>query len=86
MKILKNTQEYFKQLAKEENKEFLKSEESPVSEERTPYLVHCPSHGGVYLTEKGYTQQMLLPDSLWNCPHCGVWAIWDDDNYDEMMG
>lgn len=49
----------------------------------TPYAVHCPKHGKVYLTEQEYNYQMRRPDILWMCPICTRRAEWDDDNYDE---
>lgn len=55
------------------------------SEQRSPYKVHCPKHGGVYLTYEEYMLQLIRADETWHCPACGTAAVWDDDNYEEMM-
>lgn len=34
----------------------------------TPYAVHCPIHGVVYLTEEEYLRQLDQPDLVWSCP------------------
>jgi uncharacterized C2H2 Zn-finger protein len=86
MSELRRLQEHFMGLAEEETREVREADGPIVSEERTPYMVRCPTHGQVYLTNKGYTQQMMAANSLWKCPHCGLNAYWDNDNYDEMMG
>ena len=54
----------------------------------TPYAVNCKEHGLVYLTEAEYDRQMMLPDSLWQCPRagCSHFATWDDENYEQALG
>ena len=54
-------------------------------EVRTPYMVHCVEHGGVYLSREEYRQQLIRANDTWRCPMCGRSASWDDDNYEEMM-
>lgn len=85
MSNLRDVQEHFRKLAEEQNRELLELDGPVISEERTPYMVRCPNHGEVYLTNKGYTQQMMAADSFWQCPHCGENASWDDANYEEML-
>jgi endogenous inhibitor of DNA gyrase (YacG/DUF329 family) len=58
------------------------SGESPVP---TPYAVHCPRCGMVYLTSREYAHQMLIPDVKWKCPTCGRISIWSDANYEEWL-
>lgn len=55
---------------------------SGVSQAPTPWAVHCPVHGMVYLTRLEYHKQMNNPDARWVCPLDGMLATWDDDNYD----
>ncbi len=50
----------------------------------TPYAVACPYHGKVYLTSKGYLEQMAQPNHLWKCSMCNERAHWDDENYDRF--
>jgi len=56
---------------------------------KSPYAVLCDHDEGeterVYLTEAQYNAQMKKPDSLWRCPHCGLSADWDDDNYENYI-
>jgi hypothetical protein len=47
----------------------------------TPWMVHCATHGIVYLTFVEYDAQVSDPDSSWVCPVCGEDAVWDDANY-----
>lgn len=56
-----------------------------VSASPTPYLVHCRTHGKVFLTEAEYQRQMWNPDNGWTCPECGADADWDDDNYEASL-
>jgi hypothetical protein len=51
----------------------------------TPYMVHCPNHGPVYLTTLEYERQMWQAGSLWKCPECHRTATWDDENYERRM-
>jgi len=61
------------------------SSQPDVSREPTPYAIHCPKHGKVYLSHHNYNRQMWQMDSLWRCPLCGRVAQWDDDNYDDAF-
>lgn len=54
-----------------------------ISSTPTPYLIHCPTHGAVFLTEPEYTRQLCKPDNLWQCPECDQPCQWDDDNYEK---
>lgn len=54
-----------------------------VSNKETPYLVHCPIDGPVFLSKSGYDAQMDRPDRAWRCPHCGNETQWDDDNFED---
>jgi hypothetical protein len=61
----------------------------------TPYLVHCPIHGRVFLTSDEYDRQMSRPNSFWTCPRmdsdpkrfglCGYDSEFDDANYEDAM-
>lgn len=33
----------------------------------TPWLIHCPTHGRVFLTEAEYSEQLDLADDGWRC-------------------
>ena len=59
------------------------------------YAVFCRSSGWegegirskgcglVYLTDEEYHYQMNHPNSTWQCPKCGSYdAYWDDDTYE----
>jgi endogenous inhibitor of DNA gyrase (YacG/DUF329 family) len=59
--------------------------EGRISTTPTPYRVHCPLCGPIYLTQQEYERQMWLADSLWQCPECGSSATWDDDNYEQLI-
>ena len=60
----------------------------------TPYAVHCPIHGFVWLTREEYAHQMDLPDDGWRCPVmdtdpqrfglCGAPALWDEENFESF--
>ena len=60
---------------------------------RTPYAVRClgpydianADHGLVYLTEDEYARQMCAPGKGWRCPICRYDAVWDDDNFEQMV-
>ena len=53
--------------------------------EGTPWAVHCPNHGKVYLDRDMYMYQLSRPDRLWECPICRENAAWDDHNYEKHM-
>lgn len=64
------------------------------SEQPTPWAVHCPKHGLVYLTREEYDRQMQKSDYRWECTAwtledpigpCGAWSEWDDDIYEAAM-
>ena len=65
------------------------------STKETPYAVHCPKHGKVYLTQGEYGRQLSKPDSGWTCPVmsadpeefglCGRYSDWDDNQYEKSM-
>lgn len=44
---------------------------------------HCC--GLVGITHDEYRQQMSSPDSLWNCPHCGSTASYQDHLSDPIQ-
>lgn len=52
---------------------------------RTPWAVHCPMHGKVYLTNETYMAQLARVNSLWECPICRQPAWWDDENYEDFQ-
>ena len=61
-----------------------------MSKKETPYAVHCPTHGKVYMTVEEYRSQMSHGDSLWLCPFpiddehtCNKVADWDDEQYEK---
>lgn len=55
---------------------------------RTPWAVHCPKHGQVFLTQSEYEAQLDIRDHGWICPvpvngePCGELSAWDDENYE----
>lgn len=52
----------------------------------TAYAVICNKNcGKVFLTEREYNNQMLMPDARWCCPNCNSEAEWDDDNYESFL-
>ena len=53
-----------------------------ISTTPTPYLIVCPTHGAVYLTQHEYNRQMSRPGAVWKCPECNDDCVWDDDNYE----
>jgi len=53
---------------------------------RTPYAIICPEHELVYLTHEEYDNQLMKPDHYWICPLDNHRAVWDDENYELMMG
>jgi len=56
-----------------------------VSEERTAWAVNCEEHGLVFLTQEGFSEQMMQSYSLWKCPKCGHLAWFDDANYEDYF-
>lgn len=59
--------------------------QSGQSDEPTPYMVRCRTHGDVYLTVHEYDRQMIAADGQWVCPVCLDLATWDDANYETAM-
>lgn len=51
----------------------------------TPYIVHCPQHGGQILSNEEYMAQLRMPDASWCCPECGGIAWFDDQNYENYL-
>ena len=60
----------------------IKKSNPRVSVTKTPWAIHCRTHGQVFLTHDEYGRQMRDMNSLWKCPICGHNSQWDDDNYD----
>ncbi len=44
---------------------------------RTPYVVDCPTHSSVYMTEDFYQKQLHLPNNKWVCPICKEESWWE---------
>ncbi len=68
----------------------LPEDESPVSENKTPYAVtcyyeRCKNGELIYLTNKEYMRQMRNAHNRWECPLCGGHASWNDDNYESFF-
>lgn len=60
------------------------NEPGRISTTPTPYLIHCPKDGPVYLTQAEYNRQIRKPDSRWQCPECNHEPCdWDDENYEK---
>lgn len=51
----------------------------------TPWAVHCPTDGLVYLSNHGYNIQMNRADAVWMCPMCGRSAQWSDNLYEKHL-
>lgn len=50
-------------------------------EKATPYLVHCPEHGRVFLSHE---ESMNQANAKWRC-HCGAVAEFDDEHFDAWL-
>ena len=47
-----------------------------------PYVVICPEHKHMVMSQEEYMAQMYKPNELWKCPICGQTAYWSDDDYE----
>jgi hypothetical protein len=45
-----------------------------------------PSCGLVALSSAAYMAQMMRPDSVWCCPHCGSTATYNDTESERVQG
>lgn len=53
--------------------------------EETPYRLICPEHGGIFLTEAQYYEQLLNADERWKCPTCDSICEFDDDHFEKSL-
>lgn len=55
-----------------------------ISFEPTRWMLHCPNHGKVYLTEVEFDRQVGSKDEDWICPVCREPSEFDMENYKEL--